>query len=193
MSNSNLEVNAVNRVNEMGELNDLTAELSAKHVTKYRLDEINKIKDYLNSEIKERKDIIKKISKYIVAFDYADKVFITLSASFGTLSIALYATIVGIPAVIAGASLTLIFTVTTGVVKTFLNITRKKKKKHNKIIALARNKLNVIENVISQTLIDSEITHEEFSKIIYEKNNYEQIIENIKSVKNVDDLNKEID
>ena len=76
MSNSNLEVNAVN---EMSELNDLT---------KYRLDEINKIKDYLNSEIKERKDIIKKISKYIVAFDYADKVFITLSASFSTLSIA---------------------------------------------------------------------------------------------------------
>ena len=63
MSNSNLE------------LNDLT---------KYRLDEINKIKDYSNSEIKERKDISKKISKYIVAFDYADKVFITLSASFGT-------------------------------------------------------------------------------------------------------------
>ena len=54
MSDSNLE------------LNDLT---------KFRLDEINKIKDYLNSEIKERKDIIKKISKYIVAFDYADKVY----------------------------------------------------------------------------------------------------------------------
>ena len=190
MSNSNLEVNAVNRANEMSELNDLTEELSAKHVTKYRLDEINKIKDYLNSEIKERKYIIKKISKYIVAFDYADKVFITLSASFGTLSIASYPTIVGIPVGIAGASLTLICTVKTGVVKTFLNITRKKKKKHNKIIALARNKLNVIENLISQALIDSEITHEEFSKIIYEKNNYEQIIDNIKSVKNVDDLNK---
>ena len=72
MSNSNLEVN----------------DLSAKHVTKYRLDEINKIKDYFNAEIKERKYIIKKNSKYIVAFDYADKVFIRLSASFGTLSIA---------------------------------------------------------------------------------------------------------
>ena len=45
------------------------------------------IKDYLNAEIKERKDIVKKISKYIVAFDYADKPFIKLSASFGTLSI----------------------------------------------------------------------------------------------------------
>ena len=76
MSNSNLK------------LNDLTAEPSTKHVTKFRLDEVNKIKDYLNSEIKERKNIIKKISKYIVAFDYADKLFITLSASFGTLNIA---------------------------------------------------------------------------------------------------------
>ena len=168
MSNSNLEVCKANTANEISELKDLT---------KYRLDEINKIKEYFNAEIKERKYIIRKISKYIVAFDYADKVFITLSASFGTLSIASYATVVGIPAGIAGASLTLIFTVTTAV-KTLLNITRKKKKKHNKIIALARSKLNIIENLISQALIDFEITHEEFSKIIYENNNYEQIIDN---------------
>ena len=74
--------------------------------------------------------------------------------------------------------------------KTLFNITRKKKKKHNKIIALARSKLNIIENLISQVLIDFEITHEEFSKIIYEKNNYEQIIDNIRSVKSINDLNK---
>ena len=174
----------MSKANEISELKDLT---------KYRLDEINKIKDYLNSEIKERKDIIKKISKYIVAFDYADKFFIILSALFGTLSIASYATVVGIPAGIAEASLTLIFTVMTGVVKTLLNITRKKKKKHNKIIALARSKLNMIENLISQALIDFEVTHEEFSKIIYEKNNYEQIIDNIRSVKIINDLKKEND
>ena len=106
MSNSNLEVSKANRANEMSELNDLMAEpssleRSAKHVTKFRLDEINKIKDYLNSEIMERKCIIKKISKYIVDFDYADKLFITLSTSFGALSIASHATIVGIPVGIA--------------------------------------------------------------------------------------------
>ena len=60
MSNSNLEVNTVNRVNEMSELNGLTAELSANRVTKFRLDEINNIKEYFNAEVKERKDIIKK-------------------------------------------------------------------------------------------------------------------------------------
>ena len=184
MSNSNLEMSKANRANEISELKDLT---------KFRLDEINKIKDYLNSKIKERKDIIKKISKYIVAFDYADKLFITLSASFGTLSIASHATVVGIPVGIAGALLTLIFTVTTGIVKKLLNITRKKKKKHNKIIASARSKLNIIENIICQALIDFEITHEEFSKIIYEKNNYEQVIDNIRSAKCINDLNKEND
>ena len=145
MSNSNLE------------LNDLT---------KFRLDEINKIKDCSNAEIKDRKDIVKKISKYIVAFDYPDKLFITLSASFGTLSIVSHATVVGIPVGIAGASLTVIFTVTTGVVKKLLNIIRKKKKKHNKIITLARNKLNIIETLISRALTDFDVSHEEFSKII---------------------------
>ena len=184
MSNSNLEMSKANRVNEISEL---------KNLTKFRLNEINKIKDYFNAEIKQRKDIVKKISKYIVAFDYANKLFITLSASCGTLSIASHATVVGIPVGIAGASLTLIFTITTGVVKTLLNITRKKMKKHNKIIILARSKLNIIENLISQALIDFEITHEEFSKIIYEKNNYEQIIDNIRSVKSINNLNKEND
>ena len=66
-----------------------------------------------------------------------------------------------------------------------------KRRKNNKIIALARSKLNIIENLISQALIDFEITHEEFSKIIYEKDNYEQIIDNIRSVKSINDLNKE--
>ena len=144
MSNSNLELN---------------------NLTKFRLDEINNIKDYLNTDIKERKDIVKKNSKYIVAFDYADKLFITLTASFCTLSIVPHATIVGIPVGIAEASLTLIFTVTTGVVKKLSNITRKKKKKHNKIIALARSKLNIIETLISRAITDFEKSMISFQKL----------------------------
>ena len=196
------EASEMTRANAVSELSDLTAELSAKHVTtepdakhvtKFRLDEIHQIKDYLNVEIQERKDIVKKISKYIAAFDYVDKLFITLSASFGTLSIVSHATVVGIPVGIAGTSLTVIFTVTTGIVKKILNITRKKKKKHNKTITPAKNKLNIIENLISQALIDFDISHEEFSKIIYEKNNYEQMKDNIRSAKSINDLNKEND
>ena len=59
MSVSNLEMSKANKMNK---LNDLTTGLSQKDVTKFRFDEINKIKDYLNIEIKERKDIVKKIS-----------------------------------------------------------------------------------------------------------------------------------
>ena len=128
-------------------MSDINLELN--EITKFRLDEITKIKEYFNNEIKERKDIINKINKYIVVFYYTDKVFITLSVSFGTLSIASHASVVGIPLGIAGALLTLIFTVTTGVVKKLLSVTKKKKKKHNKIIVLARNKLNIVETLLS--------------------------------------------
>ena len=74
-----------------------------------------------------------------------------------------------------------------------MKVTRKKKKKHNKIIALARSKLNVIEILISRTIIDFDISHEEFSKIIYEKNNYEQIRDSNRRAKSINDLNKEND
>ena len=104
------------------------SDLNLTEVDKYRLDKINKIKDDFNSEINERKDIINKLNKYMAGFDYLDKIFITLSASFGTLSIASHATVLGIPAGIAGASFTLIFTISTGINKSLLQITKKRKK-----------------------------------------------------------------
>ena len=55
--------------------------------TKFRLNEIDKIKDYFNSEIQERKTISKKLSKYIPVFDYFDKTLIVLSATSGRISI----------------------------------------------------------------------------------------------------------
>ena len=146
------------------------------NINKYRLDEINKIRDYFNNEIKERKDIIKNLNKYLVSFDYLDKIFITLSVSFGTLSIASYASVVGTPAGIAGSSLTLIFTIGTGISKSLLNVTKKRKNKHSKIIVLAKNKLNMVDTVVlSSALNDFEISHEEFTNIINEANIYEYI------------------
>ena len=102
--------------------------LELKDVNKYRLDEINKIKEYFDNEIKERKDIIKKLNRYSVSFDYLDKIFITLSASISTLSIASYPTVIGLPVGIASSSLTLIFTVRTGINKSLLKVTKKEKR-----------------------------------------------------------------
>ena len=162
-------------------------ERSVKHLelidaNKYRLDEINKTRDYFNNEIKGKKDIIKKLNKYTVIFDYLDKIFITLSPSFGALSIASYASVVGIPVGITSASLTLIFTIVTGISKSLLKLTEKRKKKHNKIIALAKNKLNTIDTLLSSALNDSKISHEEFTNIITETNIYEDIKETIKDI-----------
>ena len=122
--------------------------LELTDVNKYRLDEINKIKEYFDNEIKERKDIIKKLNKYLVNFDYLDKIFITLSASFSTLSIASYATVLGLPVGIVDSSLALKFTIGTGINKSLLRVTKKRKKKHNKIIALKKSKLNMIDTLV---------------------------------------------
>ena len=80
----------IKRILKMNNIIELT------DVNKYRLDEINKIRDYFNNEIKERKDVIKKLNKYLVSCNYLDKIFITLSASFGTLRIASQTTVIGI-------------------------------------------------------------------------------------------------
>ena len=139
-------------------------------INNYRLNEINKTKDYFNNEINVRKNIIKKLNKYLVILDYLDRIFITLSASFGTIGVASHATVVGIPVGIASASLTLIFTISTGLNKSLLQMTKKRKNKHNKIITLAKNKLNMIDTLLSSALNDSEISHKEFSNIITEEN-----------------------
>ena len=170
------------KMNNVIELTNTAKPSSSEGANKYRLDEINKIRDYFNNEIKERKDVIKKLNKYLVSFDYLDKIFITLSASFGTLSIASYTSVAGIPAGITSASLTLVFTIGTGISKSLLKLTKKRKKKHNKIIVLAKNKLNIIDALLSSALNDSEISHEEFTNIINEENIYEIIKENIKSL-----------
>ena len=162
--------------------------ISLNYQTKFRLNEISKIKDYVNSEIRERKAISKKLSKYIAAFYYTDKIVIVLSASFGTLSIVSCATVVGMPVGLVGASLTVVFSLTTGLVKKLLNVTRKKKKKHNKIVMLAKSKLNSIETLMSQALIDLEISHEEFKTIVNEKEKYEQMKERIRNTKSKDEL-----
>ena len=169
------------KMNNIIELTDTVKPSSSERVNKYGLDEINKIRDYFDNEIKERKDIIKKLNKYLVSFDYLDKIFITLSPSFGTLSIASYASVVGIPAGITSDSLNLVFTLGTGISKSLLNLTKKRKKKHNKIIVLAKNKLNTTDALLSSALNDSKISHEEFSNIITEKNIYENVKENIKN------------
>ena len=74
--------------------------------TKYRLNELNKIENYFKSEINQRKSCSKKLSKYVAAFDYIDKISIVLSAKRSGVSIISFTSIVAAPVGIASRSFT---------------------------------------------------------------------------------------
>ena len=143
--------------------------------TKLRLSEIIGIENYFYQEIDQRKSCSKKLNKYVTAFDYIDKILIVLSATSSGVSIISFTSIVGAPVGIASASFTLIFSLTTRIVRKILNITRNKKKKHDKIHMLAKSKLNSIETLIFQAINDMEISRKEYITILKEKVKYERM------------------
>ena len=112
----------------MNELN--SAEIPLSDQTKFRLNEINKIKNYFNSEIQEGKIMSKKLSKYNAAFDYIDKTLIVLFATSGGISVFSFTSVIGITAGIASESFILISSLTTGIMKKLLTVTRKKTRKN---------------------------------------------------------------
>ena len=131
----------------------------------FRLNKINEIKDYFLAEIRERELISKNLRKYIPSLEYFDK---SLNILSGGISIASFSSVIGAPAGIIAASGGFTFSITLGFVKKFFKTTRNKNKKYNKIVMLARSKLNKIESKISKALTDNEISHEDFETIINE-------------------------
>ena len=105
--------------------------------TKFRLDEISKIENYFYQKINQRKLCSNKLSKYVAVLDYIDKILTVLSATTGRVSISSFTSVVGAPVGIESAIFTLIFSITTGIVKKLLSTTKNKKKKHAKIFTLA--------------------------------------------------------
>ena len=113
-------------------------------------------------------------------FDYFDNSLIVLSVTAYSISIASFSTVIGAPAGMTSASFSLAFSISTLIIKNLLETTRNKKKKHNNIVMLARSKLNSIESKISEALINNEISHEDFMKIINEVKKYRELKESIR-------------
>ena len=109
----------------MKEINKINLSEQAK----FRLSGIIGIENYFHQEINKRKSCSKKLSKYVTAFDYRDKILIVLSPACSGVCIISSASLVGAPVGIASASFILTFSLTTVIVKKLLNITRKKKEK----------------------------------------------------------------
>ena len=153
---------------------------NASNDQQFRLNKINEIKDYFIAEIKERELLTKNLSKYIASFEYFDKSLIFLSVATGSISLASFVTVAGAPVGIMSSSCSLIFSITTGFVKKLLKTTRNKKQKDNKIVMLARIKLNSIESKMSEALINNEISHEDFMTTLNEEKKYRELKESIR-------------
>ena len=135
----------------------------------------------------------KKLSKYISFFDSFDKSLIVLSVISGSISIASFRTVIATSVGITSASLRLAFSLCTGLVKKLLKASRNMKKKHNRIIMLARSKLNSIESKISEALINNQISYEDFMTIINEERNYKDLKESIRMMKGQEGKKLDID
>ena len=95
----------------------------------FRLNKINEIKYYFLAEIREREPISENISKYIAPLDYSDKSLNALSILSGSISITSFASVIGVPAGIIGASCSFTVSITSGFVKRFLKTIRNKQTK----------------------------------------------------------------
>ena len=121
-----------------------------------------------------------RLRKYIASYEYFDKPLIVLSVRTGSISIASFSAVIGAPVGIVNASFSLAFSIFTGILKKLLKTTRNKKKKYNKIVMLARSKLNSIQSKISEALINNEISQEVFMTIINEEKKYPDLKESIR-------------
>ena len=152
----------------MAECSNIYPSLNATPLSdrqQFRLNKINEIKGYFVAKIKERELMSKRLSKYIAFFEYFDKSLIVLFATTGSISIASFSTVIGAPVGIINLSFSLAFLISTGIIKKLLKITRNKKK-HNKIVVLARSKLN---SKISEAFINNEISPGNFMTIVNEE------------------------
>ena len=148
----------------------------------FRLNKINEINNYFVAEVKERELISKTLSKYIASFEHVDKSLIVLFATSSINSITSFVTVIALLIGIESASFSLSFSILTGIVKKLLKTRQNKNKKHNKIVMLARSKLNSIESKIYEALINNEISHEDFMILINKERNYREIKESIRMI-----------
>ena len=136
----------------------------------FTLNKISEVKSYFIRGFRERKLVSKRFSKNVACFDCFNKSLIVLSEIVGIISIASLETVVGVPVGIASSSFSLAPWISTAIVKQLLKTTQNKKKKVGKTTMLARSKLNTTERKILEELLNSEISHEEFTIIVNKKN-----------------------
>ena len=144
----------------------------------------NDITNYITEEINQNELMSKNHKKDFRFLSYIDRSLIVISTITGCASISAFTSLVGIPTGISSSVIGLKVCVITAGIKKYKSINRKKKKKHDKIVLLAKSKLNNIEVLISKTLIDSNISHDAFALINNILKEFYDLKEEIKSSNN---------
>ena len=128
--------------------------ISLNEQKNYRLMEIGKSKDCLEQEIKYRQLLTSKLSKYLTGFDYAEKILTVFLTVFSDTNI--FAHVKGEKQLLGliTSVFSLLFCLSSGVVKNLQQETKTRKKNHNKFLYLAKNKLDCVEMLVSQSVMD---------------------------------------
>ena len=128
----------------------------------YRLKRIDEIRNYIIEEINRNELISTKHKNVSRVLNYIDYSLIGISIFTGCVSISAFASLVGFTIGTASSTIWLEICVITAGIKKYKLIIKKKKKKHDQIVLLAKTKLSSIELLVSKALIDSNISDDEF-------------------------------
>ena len=128
----------------------------------FRVKNIDETRNYSIEEINKNESISEKHKKVYRILNYIEHLLVLIYTITRCVSISDFVSLVGIPVGITSSAIGLKICVITAGIKKYKSIIKKKKKTYDKIILLAKSKLNSIEVLISKPLIDSNISHEEF-------------------------------
>ena len=150
----------------------------------FGLKNIDETRNYLLEEIKQNELMGKKHKKVCTTLNYIEHFLILASTITGCISISAFSPLIGIPTGITSSAIVLLkICVIAAGIKKYTSIIKKKKEKHDKIVLLAKSKLNSIEVLVSKALIDSIISHDEFVLINNVLKEYSEMKEEIKNLK----------
>ena len=148
----------------------------------FRLKNIDETKNYFLEEIKQNKLMSRKHKQVCTTLNYTEHFLILASTFTGCISISAFAFLFGVPKEITSSAIGLNICAITSGIKKYKSILKKKRKKHDKTLLLSKSKLNRIEVLISQALIDSNISHDEFVVINNVLKQYDEMKEEIKKL-----------
>ena len=148
----------------------------------FRLKKINEARSYFLEEITQNELMSKKHKKVFTTLNYIEHFLILASTITGCISISTFASLIGIHTRITSSAIGLKICAKASGIKRYKPIIKEKRKKHDKIVLLAKSKLCRIEALFSKALINSVISHDEFVLINNVLKEFDKMKEEIKKI-----------